>query len=108
MVVQLSHPDLDAVGLDAVYAALADRHRRGVVVRLAADPGVELACSALEMPGTKSTRSYHWKVLREAGLIVQRATGTGMALRLRSEFGERFPGLLENLLRLEGARVAGS
>ena len=101
MSVQLSHPPLDTVKLDSVYAALADRHRRRVVVRLASAPQAEIACSTLDVPGSKSTRSYHWKVLREAGLILQRSTGTGMLLRLRPDFEQRFPGLIDNLLRLE-------
>ncbi|MFF6777430.1 ArsR/SmtB family transcription factor [Streptomyces sp. NPDC012637] len=100
MPVELFHPALDTVELDAVYAALADRHRRGVVVRLARNPDAEVACTALDLPGAKSTRSYHWKVLREAGLILQRSTGTGMLLRLRPDFEQRFPGLLANLLHL--------
>ncbi|MEU8887613.1 helix-turn-helix transcriptional regulator [Streptomyces sp. NPDC048442] len=104
MPLQLSHPPLDTVQLDAVYAALADRHRRLVVVVLASAPEAEVPCTALDVPGSKSTRSYHWKVLREAGLIVQRSTGTGMLLRLRPDFDERFPGLLDNLLRLERPR----
>ncbi|MGW9209335.1 ArsR/SmtB family transcription factor [Embleya sp. NPDC055664] len=103
MPVQMPHPSLDEVALSAVFAALSDDHRRGVVVTLAADPDRELPCTALSVPGSKSTRSYHWKVLREAGLIVQRNTGTGMTLRLRAEeFNARFPGLLPNLLHLEG------
>ncbi|GCD94531.1 ArsR/SmtB family transcription factor [Embleya hyalina] len=107
MPVQMHHPSLDEVALSAVFAALSDDHRRGVVVTLAADPDRELPCSALSVPGSKSTRSYHWKVLREAGLIVQRNTGTGMTLRLRAEeFDARFPGLLTNLLHLEGITPA--
>ncbi|MFI6977190.1 ArsR/SmtB family transcription factor [Embleya sp. NPDC050154] len=103
MPVQMHHPSLDDVPLSAVFAALSDDHRRAVVVALAADPNREQPCSAFAVPGTKSTRSYHWKVLREAGLIVQRNTGTGMLLRLREpEFDQRFPGLLANLIRLEG------
>ncbi|WP_331766576.1 helix-turn-helix transcriptional regulator [Embleya sp. NBC_00896] len=107
MPVQLHHPSLDEVELSAVFSALSDEHRRAVVVALAAEPTREQPCSAFAVPGTKSTRSYHWKVLREAGLIVQRSTGTGMVLRLRGEdFDRRFPGLLANLLALEGPRAA--
>ncbi|MFI6581077.1 ArsR/SmtB family transcription factor [Embleya sp. NPDC050493] len=102
MPVQMHHPSLDEVSLSAVFAALSDDHRRGVVVALAADPTREQPCSMFPVPGTKSTRSYHWKVLREAGLIIQRNTGTGMMLRLREpEFEQRFPGFLANLLHLE-------
>ncbi|MFI8966894.1 ArsR/SmtB family transcription factor [Streptomyces sp. NPDC053493] len=100
MPVELFHPPLDAVELDAVYAALADRHRRAAVVRLARTPQAEVPCAALDLPGAKSTRSYHWKVLREAGLVLQRSSGTGMLLRLRPDFDRRFPGLLDNLLAL--------
>ncbi|WP_020552139.1 ArsR/SmtB family transcription factor [Embleya scabrispora] len=103
MPVQMHHPSLDEVSLSAVFAALSDDHRRGVVVALAVDPTREQPCSVFPVPGTKSTRSYHWKVLREAGLIIQRNTGTGMMLRLREpEFEQRFPGFLANLLHLEG------
>ncbi|MGC0422630.1 ArsR/SmtB family transcription factor [Embleya sp. AB8] len=103
MPVQMHHPSLDEVALSAVFAALSDDHRRAVVVALAAEPDREQPCSAFALPGTKSTRSYHWKVLREAGLTVQRNTGTGMTLRLRgAEFDRRFPGLLANLLVLAG------
>lgn len=106
---ELFHPRLADVGLGAVYGALADEHRRRVVVELARRPGEEIPCSRLAVPGAKSTRSYHWKVLREAGLIVQRPGPGGMLLRLRPEFEERFPGLLDNLLRLAGAvRGAGT
>ncbi|MEU0939719.1 MULTISPECIES: helix-turn-helix transcriptional regulator [unclassified Embleya] len=102
MPVQMHHPSLDEVSLSDVFAALSDEHRRGVVVALAVDPTRELPCTALTVPGTKSTRSYHWKVLREAGLVVQRNTGTGMTLRLREpEFEHRFPGFLATLLHLE-------
>jgi DNA-binding transcriptional ArsR family regulator len=106
--VQLFHPPLEDVELDAVYAALADTHRRRVVVRLATTSQEEIACSTLDMPGSKSTRSYHWKVLREAGLILQRSTGTGMLLRLRPDFEQRFPGLLGNLLALERSAGTGT
>lgn len=82
--------------------ALADPLRREVISELAADPaGTERPCASFPMPVTKSTRTHHWRVLREAGLILQRDAGNGTFVRLRrAEFEERFPGLLDAVTRL--------
>jgi DNA-binding transcriptional ArsR family regulator len=49
----------------------------------------------------KSTRTHHWRTLREAGLVTQRDAGNGTFVRLRRiEFDKRFPGLLDTLARL--------
>ena len=51
------------------------------------------------MPVTKSTCTHHFKVLREAGVIRQRRSGTARLNTLRSEDLEaRFPGLLDAIL----------
>jgi DNA-binding transcriptional ArsR family regulator len=48
---------------------------------------------------SKSTRSHHFKVLREAGLIRQRIDGRERRTELRlSDVEERFPGLLNSVL----------
>ena len=53
------------------------------------------------MPVSKSTRTHHWRTLREAGLIIQRDAGNGTFVRLRrAEFDHRFPGLLDTLTTL--------
>jgi DNA-binding transcriptional ArsR family regulator len=52
---------------------------------------------------TKATRSHHFAVLREAGLIEQRDEGPRRLDRLRRpEFEEAFPGLLELVLQEAG------
>jgi DNA-binding transcriptional ArsR family regulator len=89
-------PDLDEVELGAVLAALADPLRRAVIVELARGDGSERACASFALPVAKSTRTHHWRVLREAGLVRQRDAGNGTFVRLRrEEMARRFPGLLD-------------
>jgi DNA-binding transcriptional ArsR family regulator len=100
--VEFAAPALSDVDLDRVLRALADPHRRRVIVELVADPNDdERACSSFELPVAKSTRTHHWRTLREAGLVTQRDAGNGTFVRLRRiEFDNRFPGLLDTLARL--------
>jgi len=96
------HPAIEDVDLSTVLAALADPMRRRVVLELAEAPGVERLCASFALPVAKSTRTHHWRVLREAGLVHQRDAGNGLYLRLRSEeLGRRFPGLLEAIAALD-------
>jgi DNA-binding transcriptional ArsR family regulator len=69
------------------------------IVRALAD-GAEHTCKSFGLPVTKSTCTHHFKVLREAGVIQQRAQGTTRLNRLRREDLEtRFPGLLGCVLK---------
>lgn len=89
-------PAMADVDLDRVFKALADPHRRRVVAELVqADSDAERACSTFDLPVAKSTRTHHWRTLREAGLVEQRDAGHGTYVRLRrAEFEARFPELL--------------
>lgn len=80
-----------------VFAALADPSRRRVIQRLVADTDDrEHACGSFDLPLSKATRTHHFKVLREAGLIDQRNHGNGSAVRLRRQaIADQWPGLLE-------------
>jgi len=90
-------PALEEVPLASVMAALSDPVRVAIVSGLAG--GEERACGAFELGISKATRSHHFKVLREAGLIHTRAEGTHRYLSLRREAVEaRFPGLLGAVL----------
>lgn len=95
-------PAIGDVDLDRVLKALADRQRRGVVAELAADDtDGERSCASFDLPVAKSTRTHHWRTLREAGLITQRDAGNGSFVRLRrAEFEARFPGLLATVTSL--------
>lgn len=98
----LPAPPIEEVDLGRVFRALTDPMRRAVVAELAADRAdAERACASFAMPVAKSTKTHHWRTLREAGLIRQRDAGNGTYVRLRrAEFERRFPGLLETLTRI--------
>lgn len=99
---ELPHPAIDDVELGTVLSALADPMRRRVVLELAEHPDVERLCASFELPVAKSTRTHHWRVLREAGLVWQRDAGNRLVMRLRHEdLRSRFPGLLETIAALE-------
>jgi DNA-binding transcriptional ArsR family regulator len=94
----LDSPPIEAIDLDTVLHALADPHRRRVVLELARTPDEERSCASFNLPLAKSTRTHHWRTLRKAGLIHQRDAGNGTFLRLRrDEIDSRFPGLLDTL-----------
>lgn len=91
-------PPATAEELAAVGAALADTTRVRMLRLLEANE--EVACAALETTFalTKSTISYHVRVLRHAGLIRVRKAGKFYHYALlREEIARRFPGLLELL-----------
>ncbi len=99
---QDGHPHEDEMEIGAIFAALADPLRRQVVLALAGDETEgERSCSSFDLPVTKATRTHHFRVLRESGLIQQRNFGNCRMNRLRSkELDRRFPGLID-LLRAD-------
>ena len=95
----LSQPARGALELAAVLHALSDPMRLRIVAALAVADGAP-ACGAFDLPVTKSTCTHHFKVLREAGVISQRQSGTARLNSLRREdLDARFPGLLDSVLR---------
>ncbi|MEN8655780.1 helix-turn-helix domain-containing protein [Streptomyces sp. 21So2-11] len=91
------------VPLETALLALADPVRQTLVRELAGAGDWERACGSFDVPVTKATLSRHFAVLREAGLLEQRDAGPKRLNRLRRpEFDERFPGLLDLVLRSVG------
>lgn len=93
--------------LSAVGSALADVTRVRMLRLLLANE--EVACAALETTFslTKSTISYHVRVLRHAGLIRVRKAGKFYHYALpRDEIAARFPGLLPLLSSIALPEVA--
>jgi DNA-binding transcriptional ArsR family regulator len=85
--------------LEEVLAALSDPVRMRIVRTLAAEEEGR-ACGTFDLPVTKSTASHHFKVLREAGIIEQELRGRTRHTTLRrTHLEERFPGLLDLVLR---------
>jgi DNA-binding transcriptional ArsR family regulator len=102
---ELTHPARDEIDLAAVLHALSDPVRLGIVAALR-QCGDERRCGSFHVPVSKSTLTHHFRVLREAGVIVQRQDGTARLSLLRTDDLEaRFPGVIESIL---SATIAGS
>ncbi|MBP0020178.1 MAG: helix-turn-helix transcriptional regulator [Cyanobacteria bacterium SBLK] len=94
----LYHPNTDQMTLSGVLYALGDPARLEIV-RLLARAG-EQSCNAFNCNLAKSTMSHHFKILREAGIIHSRKSGTQHLNSLRQEdLEQRFPGLLVAVLK---------
>lgn len=92
------HPDRGDLDLSAVLHALSDPQRRGIVAELATSE-VSRPCGSYAPAITKSTRTHHFRVLREAGLVEQWKEGTSKMSRLRRDDVDAcFPGLLDSVL----------
>ncbi len=95
---------------DAVLDALGDRTRRAVLERLRAGP-LPVVEIARDLPVSRPAVSQHLKVLKDAGLVVDRADGTrriyaidpdGLAL-LRAYVEAFWQGALIRYARAAGA-----
>jgi DNA-binding transcriptional ArsR family regulator len=68
-------------------------------VRALAASEEPIACGNFALDVSKSTRTHHFRVLREAGIIEQRRQGTCKLSTLRrADLDARFPGLLDAIL----------
>ncbi len=63
------------------WSALADDTRRAIVSRLAEGP-LPVGRLAAGLPVTRSAVSQHLKILKDAGLVSERAVGTRRIYRL--------------------------
>jgi DNA-binding transcriptional ArsR family regulator len=92
-----TYPPREKIELAAVLHALSDPVRLRIVAGLARDG--ERTCGGFDLPVTKSTCTHHFRVLREAGVIRQRAEGTARVNALRrDDLDARFPGLLDTII----------
>lgn len=91
------HPQIEDVTVSDVLHALSDPIRLEIVCRLAGEH--EASCSALDGGRPKSSMSHHFRVLRDAGIILSRPEGVAHMNSLRRvELDTRFPGLLDAVL----------
>lgn len=82
-----------------IFRALADETRIQII-RVLKQKGSELSCGEIgdfiNIP--KSTVSYHFRILREAGLTTTRKESLNRFVSLRSDtFQKYIPGFLESL-----------
>jgi DNA-binding transcriptional ArsR family regulator len=95
----LYHPPREGLELTAVLHALSDPHRLRIVRGLAEEEEPQHCRAFCDGVVSKSTLTHHFRVLREAGVIEQRAEGTAKLNTLRREdLDARFPGLLDAVL----------
>jgi DNA-binding transcriptional ArsR family regulator len=99
----LTHPHIDDVTVAGILHALSDPVRLRIVSKLLKAPaGTNCTEMTLKLRLTmpKSTCSQHYRILREAGLIVSERRGVDLSSRVRaSELETRFPGLLASIVR---------
>jgi DNA-binding transcriptional ArsR family regulator len=109
----LTHPHIDDVTVAGILHALSDPVRLGIVGKLLKCPA-GMNCTEttqkLKLAMPKSTCSQHYRILREAGLLVSERRGVDLSSRVRrAELETRFPGLLDSILKSykkEAARQA--
>src|SRR5579872_1469490 len=90
------HPAAKDVTLDGVLHALSDPTRRQIVTKLAGCDGMRCNKTCDVLP--PSTLSFHYKVLRDAGLVHSEKIGVEVINTLRKkEIDRRFPGLLGSI-----------
>lgn len=95
----LTHPPRSDIQVESVLHALADPVRLRIVRELARIGRDGIACGAIDLPVTKSTRTHHLRILREAGVIQVRPEGTSRITTLRrDDLDALFPGLLDGIL----------
>jgi DNA-binding transcriptional ArsR family regulator len=96
---ELPQPAREEIRIEQVLAALGDPVRLLFVRQLAQAPAVGVACGVIPLPVTKSTRTHHLRILREAGVISMRAEGTRrIAVLRRDDLDALYPGLLDGIL----------
>lgn len=95
------HPPASELILERVLYALSDPVRLEIVQRLA--DVAEASCGELDGGRPKSSMSHHFRVLRDAGLVMTKSVGTTHMNSLRrADLDDRFPGLLDAILAQRG------
>lgn len=97
MVRPLQHPILDHISLDGILHAMSDPIRREIFFNL---EGCEAKPCNKSVEGlAPSTLSFHYKILREAGLVHSEKKGIEVLNTIRTkDLNKKFPGLI-NLIK---------
>ena len=94
------HPAIEDVTLESVLYALADPARIQIIKNLAGSTCGKNCSAAAPLDMPKSTQSFHYQLLREAGLIRSERRGTEVVNALRcTEVEKRFPGVVSAILK---------
>ncbi len=96
-----SHPAAKEITIDGILYALSDPARRAIVAKLM-DGGGKSCTKSCAGGMAPSTISFHYKTLRENGLIRSEKLGVEVISTLRKEeIDKKFPGLLDSILRFQ-------
>jgi DNA-binding transcriptional ArsR family regulator len=107
----LSHPSIKDVTVEAILHALSDPVRVAIFARIVASNCSQncsnfLKVSEKDIP--KSTLSQHFKILRDAGLILGERRGVEMQNSSRcAEIDARFPGLISAIIQAHYVQSKG-
>ena len=95
------HPRTEELRFSVVLQALSDPTRLNIVRALLHNP--PQACQDIFPQMPKSTRSHHFRILREAGITYTTTVGPRHVVTVRErDLEERFPGLLNVLVHATG------
>jgi DNA-binding transcriptional ArsR family regulator len=91
------YPERDDITIYGILAALSDPTRL-TIVRQLAEREEQCPFEFLDI-GSKQNLTHHFKVLREAGLIMSRYEGRNKFIWLRRDIiDDKFPGLLDGVI----------
>jgi DNA-binding transcriptional ArsR family regulator len=98
----LQHPAAKDIAIAAVLYALSDPVRAAIVRELSTMPGGMNCTEMNQRLGVKlpkSTCSQHYRILRDAGVILCERKGVELFSKVRTQdLSARFPGLLRSIL----------
>lgn len=97
------HPSIDDLRLETLLYALGDKIRLRIIANLYREKKHPLIC-AVATQGIEnlspSTRSYHFRILREGGIIRSEKKGKECYNQLRiDELESKFPGVVKAILK---------
>jgi DNA-binding transcriptional ArsR family regulator len=98
----IHHPASDDISIAAVLYALSDPVRAAIVRELTKMPQ-GMNCTEMNqrlgLKMAKSSCSQHYRILREAGIILSERKGVELFSKVRTqELSAKFPGLLRAIL----------
>jgi DNA-binding transcriptional ArsR family regulator len=108
----LLHPSMDDVTVEGILHALSDPVRAAMFSDMVAQECPRNCSNYLTVSDRaipKSTLSHHFRILREAGLVLSERHGVETRNVSRyAELAERFPGLIEAIIKAMTIQSAGA